>query len=663
MSIKYSYIIITLFIIIPIMSFTTFNYHQEKKRHIINDAYNNVELSKNTIINTIENTEKNYELVAMYYEPLMQEALVKFQKAYENSDMIADKVNLEELKSMYNSLMDFYIIDENGVIIYSTFDGSLGINFSEFPIFFGKLTDIRLGNTITISKVTIDLITKELRKWGYLSSPDHRYVLEVGVNATELNKYIQKVDYKSIEDNILNNNSIIKDLNVYDQRHYNIGCNKEVKDEEVISLIDEIFDNKSNKTILDKDGYPLIEYIFVDTLPYVLEDAQKVIEIKYDFSSVLSELEITKKSALMKITLYIVFSSLFVYFITTKFITKPIIKLSRIVNEITPTNLNFDFEYNVDNEIGVLVKSFNKMTKVLDSTLGSNDYLKTVLNSFGDFLAILDTDFYIQRVNDTFLEYLKCDSNEIVGKSIEDLFLEPIDKVCYKVKLENDGIIQNSEQVIINNAGEHVLVLTTISAIENKSHQIIGYILNSSNITNIKESLIKLEKLNEKLKNREKLLLEETSKDFLTKTYNRSFSTKKLKDLSSNQISHSIIICDIDFFKETNDNYGHVVGDKVLIESVNVMKKVMSDNSYVCRYGGEEFLIIVQDNNLDRVVSMAEKLRIAIENHNFVDGTRITISCGVQVYDSKGASIEDLIKSADKKLYKAKSNGRNRVEF
>ncbi|GAA0178950.1 hypothetical protein SH2C18_19150 [Clostridium sediminicola] len=663
MSIKYSYILITLFIIIPMLSFIAFNYYELKKTHIIDEAYKNLELSENTIVNTIENTEKNYELVARYYEPLMQEALVEFQEAYENIDMNAEKVNLEDLKSTYSNLMDFYIIDENGIIIYSTLKAALGIDFSEFTDFFHRLTDIRLNDSITISKVTTDLVTKELRKWGYLSSSDHKYVLEVGINSSELNKYIEKLDYRSIEEDILKNNSFIKSVNVYDQRHYNLGYNKVAKDGRLVSIIDKVFQNRSNKTIFDKNGHPSIKYILVDSLPYLLDDAQKVIEIKYDFSSVILELKKIKKSALIKISLYIVFSILFIYFITTRFITKPIITLSRIVNEITPTNLNFDYVYNSDNEIGILVKSFRKMTNVLDSTLVSNDYLKTVLDSFGDFLAILDTDFYILRVNDTLLEYLKCDPNKIIGKSIEDLFLDSIDKVYYKEILENHGIIQNIEQVIMNDEGEHVLVLTTISVIENKSQDIVGYILNSTNITNIKENLIKIEALNKKLKTREKLLLEETSKDFLTKAYNRSFSMKKLRDLSANKVPYSIIMCDIDFFKKINDTYGHVVGDKVLIESVKVMKSVVSNNDYVCRYGGEEFLIIVTDNNSKTVVSMAKKLRIAIENHKFTDGIRITISCGVGVNNLKDHSSEGLIKSADENLYKAKNNGRNRVEF
>jgi diguanylate cyclase (GGDEF)-like protein/PAS domain S-box-containing protein len=644
-------------------SFSTFNYYQKQNNHIMDDSYENIELSKDTIINTIEDTEKNYELVGKYYEPLMTEALLKFQVAYENRNMTVENIDLEALKLSYSGLMDFYIIDEQGVVKYSTFPDALGLDFGIYPEFIEKLAEIRMDDSIVISKVTADLITNELRKWGYVSSPDHKYVLEVGINSTELIKYIEKLDYKSMEDSILKNNSLIKSVNVYDVHHYDLGYNKVIEDEEVIAVLDEIFITKKDKTVLDNEGYPSLSYVYIDTLSYELEDAQKIIKIKYDFSSIILQSENIKKTLLITIFLYMFISILLVYFITTKFITEPIIKLSRAVDKISTTNLNFQFSSNSDNEIGVLAKSFENMTKELNSTLISNDYLTTVLDSFGDFLAILDTNFCIERVNYVLSKFLNDNSEQIIGKSIENILLQPIDKVFYKEEMKKNGIIQNIEQVIINDKDEKVVVLITISAIQDKSKEIVGYILNSTNITNIKEKQAKLEKLNEKLKSHEKLLLEETTKDFLTKVYNRNFTIKNFKELEANETPYSIILCDIDFFKKVNDTYGHLAGDKVLIETADIMSTVLRKPDYVSRYGGEEFLIIVQDNNLENVVNIAEKIRIAVSNHTFFQEIKITISCGVTVNNLEVSSFDELIKAADKKMYKAKHNGRNRVEF
>jgi diguanylate cyclase (GGDEF)-like protein len=125
----------------------------------------------------------------------------------------------------------------------------------------------------------------------------------------------------------------------------------------------------------------------------------------------------------------------------------------------------------------------------------------------------------------------------------------------------------------------------------------------------------------------------------------------------------NIFLHQSDFFKNVNDTYGHLAGDKVLIEMTDIMSTVLRKSDYVSRYGGEEFLIIVKDNNLKNVVNIAEKIRIAVSSHVFFQEIKITSSCGVKVNNLEGSSFDELIKAADKKMYKAKHNGRNRVEF
>ena len=124
----------------------------------------------------------------------------------------------------------------------------------------------------------------------------------------------------------------------------------------------------------------------------------------------------------------------------------------------------------------------------------------------------------------------------------------------------------------------------------------------------------------------------------------------------------SIILCDIDFFKSVNDTFGHLVGDQVLIEIAQILRSNCREVDVVGRWGGEEFLIICPETGVEEAITVAEKLRTLIEQHNFSDAGKKTGSFGVTV-GIENDSVIDLLRRADKALYQAKDLGRNRVEY
>ena len=124
----------------------------------------------------------------------------------------------------------------------------------------------------------------------------------------------------------------------------------------------------------------------------------------------------------------------------------------------------------------------------------------------------------------------------------------------------------------------------------------------------------------------------------------------------------SLIFVDVDHFKSINDNYGHTVGDKVLIELARLMQQEMYSGELVARYGGEEFVILCPDTDLDTAVVRAERLRNSIAKLQIADmsGRRLTASLGVARYES-GDSVESLLRRADEALYLSKDRGRNQT--
>lgn len=163
--------------------------------------------------------------------------------------------------------------------------------------------------------------------------------------------------------------------------------------------------------------------------------------------------------------------------------------------------------------------------------------------------------------------------------------------------------------------------------------------------------------------------LEDSHHDKLTGLRNRmgfyyDFS-KKYKDYTEKESGKkmSLFICDIDKFKRVNDTYGHNAGDDVLAFTAHLLEECCGENDSIYRWGGEEFIMIMRDTDLEGAVQKAEGIRVKLmESDIDADGTtiRCTLSFGCSLFDTD-LSIEENVSAADEKLYTAKESGRNRV--
>lgn len=165
--------------------------------------------------------------------------------------------------------------------------------------------------------------------------------------------------------------------------------------------------------------------------------------------------------------------------------------------------------------------------------------------------------------------------------------------------------------------------------------------------------------------------------DFLTGLYNTRYFSSRLKEEISrsqrHQTSLSLIFCDIDYFKKINDRYGHQTGDLILkevagllvsrVEKITIVARLRKSD-VVARYGGEEFVIILPETDKENAASVAERMRQAIAEHDFIfagEKISVTMSFGVAEYPQDGTDSETLIGCADAAMYQAKHNGRNLV--
>jgi diguanylate cyclase (GGDEF)-like protein/PAS domain S-box-containing protein len=157
--------------------------------------------------------------------------------------------------------------------------------------------------------------------------------------------------------------------------------------------------------------------------------------------------------------------------------------------------------------------------------------------------------------------------------------------------------------------------------------------------------------------------------DYLTGLYNRRYMAelleKELHRMARKKLPAGIVLIDIDRFKSFNDSFGHEAGDIVLREFSLFLRKNIREEDFACRYGGDEFVIILPETSLENARQRAEQLRVGVKNVGIhfrghaLD--TVTLSLGVAVYPQHGMTAETLLRTADAALYRAKAEGRDRV--
>jgi diguanylate cyclase (GGDEF)-like protein/PAS domain S-box-containing protein len=261
----------------------------------------------------------------------------------------------------------------------------------------------------------------------------------------------------------------------------------------------------------------------------------------------------------------------------------------------------------------------------------------------------LDTHGVFQKVSDAFCRISGYTQKELLGQHVSILdhpdFLDKYQEIWVKL---NKGEVWSGDIKNKNKFGQEYWIHSKIEPITDAEHKPIGCTAVSEDITNKKRIEVM------------------SMTDSLTGLSNRrhidnTFVQLLLKAKSSHQ-ALSIIMLDFDNFKSINDNFGHLVGDRVLKSIAKLLQDGVRKTDVVGRWGGEEFIVICPDTNLKQSNTMAETLRIKIKNHTFSDPVgNITCSFGVAQWQ-KDEAVEHLVSRADSALYASKEKGKDRVE-
>jgi diguanylate cyclase (GGDEF)-like protein len=291
------------------------------------------------------------------------------------------------------------------------------------------------------------------------------------------------------------------------------------------------------------------------------------------------------------------------------------------------------------------------------------DFLNPKPDAFQSGALITDKNRKIVYANAYFSDELNWKIETLLGKSSDDLFTYS-SKIFFESYLMplliHEKKCEEIQLALLDGNNNRISII--VSAKMNEQGHIYWSFFNASKRDKLYEELIVTRK---ELEAQAEVLKSMASTDELTGLMNRRELNLRAPELinQSKRYAHNIalIMIDIDHFKKVNDTFGHIEGDRILKQLGHQLQKLGRQTDLIARFGGEEFIILLPDTEINDAYRFAERLHKLVSEIE-VNNTAITISIGITISDGS-QNLHRLSQQADSALYMAKNNGRNRTEL
>jgi len=347
--------------------------------------------------------------------------------------------------------------------------------------------------------------------------------------------------------------------------------------------------------------------------------------------------------------------------------------------------LNFGIIRQQDNapkSIFLVARDISQRKKIEAELQTQETHYRTLVESARSMILHMSPDGHILFVNKYAEEFFGFAPGELVGKHVMHTIVPQIEsstnrdlsKMIEEIFHDVNNYRININENIKKN-GERVWIAWSNGAIFDAQGKLIEVCSVGNDVTEQRQAQHELAEAHDQLQLQyqeihllQEKLRDQATRDPLTNLFNRRYLEetllREMARCEREKIPLAIVMIDIDYFKKTNDTFGHEAGDQILRAIATLLQEQTRNEDVVCRYGGEEFIAVLPGASLDQAHKRAEFWRNAFEKLAFeFKGTthHATFSCGVSAYNQHGSDADTLIKLADDALYQAKANGRNQV--
>jgi diguanylate cyclase (GGDEF)-like protein/PAS domain S-box-containing protein len=439
--------------------------------------------------------------------------------------------------------------------------------------------------------------------------------------------------------------------------------------------LDDSVSRESFSQLLDSDldSHQTIHDNLVDTIGVVKVNDIVIGYVRtiIDRGFLSQELRIVTNQGLLYITLAILLGALFAW-LAVRQMTRQLNRVAAAAERIAEKDFNVDLpEPKSKDELSKMIRAFKVMSQSIqehiDELQKSNELIynekelaEVTLRSIGDCVIVTDADGNVKFINPPTEEILQYTNLEASGKKVKELFTvfnertnQELEPPLYTSIREGKVIWLSNHTLLVNRYGRRYSIEDSSAPIRNAKGEIEGAILVFHDVTEKKKRALKIKW--------------QATHDALTKLHNRiAFETileNTVQQVVRENSEHSLLFMDLDKFKVINDTAGHLAGDEILKQAAFVLGKSIRKNDYLCRFGGDEFGLILFDCTADLAKKLAQKLIDTILEHTFYwnnKSFKVGLSIGIARIDPKNTDVTALLSRADLACYLAKEKGRNR---
>jgi len=365
---QYLLLVVLVLIIGVVAGITAIDYSNEQATFERNSGLLQVQTEEN-LVEALQLVDEGFKLYDNTLNRQMKENFQVFIEEYNRSGMDPQKMDLAGIQQEMGDNIDLYIINESGVIQFSTYKPEIGLDFRTEPYFFDYLNRIRLSGGFFPDRVVRETATGKLRKFAYMPTPDHRYILELGLTGEELTKERGTLQYKDIISRIASHNPYIEKIRIFNSKGQPIGNYPDISDPGEAVIFQKIFQNRKDiKNVNVSTGFT-VKYLFIDLKdPDYGSDTSLVVELTYN--NLLIQDALTRLLLMrLLIALIALMVGLGAALLVSEYLTRPIRGIVEDVDRIAQGDLDHTIRHSTGIEFQKLEKSINSMVSTLERTI------------------------------------------------------------------------------------------------------------------------------------------------------------------------------------------------------------------------------------------------------------------------------------------------------